>query len=110
LQGVNFATNSADLIPESTSVLDRQVSQLKAYPNLAIEVRGYTDNRGSAAYNLNLSQRRAESVMHYLQQHGVTNSMTAKGFGKEDPIADNATKDGQLANRRVTLHVGGAGP
>ena len=107
LQGVNFATNSADLIPESTSVLDRQVTQLKSYPNLAIEVRGYTDNRGSAAYNLNLSQHRAESVMHYMQQHGVTNPMTAKGFGKEDPIADNATKDGQLTNRRVTLHIVG---
>jgi iron complex outermembrane receptor protein len=110
LQGVNFATNSAELIPESTNVLAVEVSQLKAYPNIAIEVRGYTDSRGSAAYNLNLSQRRAESVMHYLQQHGVTNQMTAKGFGKEDPIADNSTKDGQLTNRRVALHILGGAP
>ena len=110
LQGVNFATNSADLIPNSTSALDREVNQLKAYPNLSIEVRGYTDNRGSAAYNLNLSQRRAESVMHYLQQRGVTNPMTAKGFGKEDPIADNTSKDGQLTNRRVSLHIEGGAP
>jgi iron complex outermembrane receptor protein len=110
LQGVNFATNSADLIPQSTSGLDREASELKSYPNLVIEVRGYTDSRGSAAYNLNLSQRRAESVMHYLQQHGVTNPMTAKGFGKENPIADNATKDGQLANRRVILHIEGGAP
>jgi OOP family OmpA-OmpF porin len=57
-----------------------------------------------------LSQRRAESVLHYLQQHGVTNQMTAKGFGKEDPIADNTTKDGQLTNRRVTLHIEGGAP
>jgi OmpA-OmpF porin, OOP family len=70
-----------------------------------IEVRGYTDSRGSAAYNLKLSQLRAESVMDYLQSHGLTNRLSAKGFGKEDPIADNATKDGQLANRRVTLHI-----
>jgi iron complex outermembrane receptor protein len=110
LRGVIFATNSADLIPESTSALDRQAAEFKSYPNLVIEVRGYTDSRGSAAYNLNLSQRRAESVMHYLQQHGVTNQMTAKGFGKEDPIADNATKDGQLTNRRVTLHIVGGTP
>jgi iron complex outermembrane receptor protein len=110
LRGVNFATNSSDLIPESTSALDREAGELKSYPNLAIEVRGYTDSRGSAAYNLNLSQHRAESVMHYLQQHGVTNQMTAKGFGKEDPIADNATKDGQLTNRRVALHVIGGAP
>ncbi|HME37441.1 MAG TPA: OmpA family protein [Steroidobacteraceae bacterium] len=110
LRGVNFATNSADLIPESTGALDRQAAELKSYPNLVIEVRGYTDSRGSAAYNLNLSQRRAESVMHYLQQHGVTNRMTAKGFGKEDPLADNTTKDGQLTNRRVTLHIEGGAP
>jgi OOP family OmpA-OmpF porin len=43
--------------------------------------------------------------MHYLQQQGVTNTITAKGYGKADPIADNATKDGQLTNRRVSLHI-----
>ena len=107
LQGVTFATNSADLIQESYAVLDTTAASLKSYPNLVIEVRGYADSRGSAAYNLNLTQRRAESVMRYLQQHGLTNQMTAKGYGKEDPIADNSTKEGQLANRRVTLHIVG---
>jgi OOP family OmpA-OmpF porin len=107
LQGVTFATNSADLISESSGVLNTTAASLKSYPDLVIEVRGYTDNRGSAAYNLKLSQRRAESVMQYLQQHGLTNQMTAKGYGKDDPIADNSTKDGQLANRRVTLHIVG---
>jgi iron complex outermembrane recepter protein len=105
LEGVNFATNSADLIPQSGVTLDDVARQLKGYPELVIQVRGYTDSRGSAAHNLDLSQRRAESVMQYLRQHGVTNSMTAKGYGKEDPIADNSTKDGQLTNRRVTLHI-----
>jgi OmpA-OmpF porin, OOP family len=105
LQGVTFATNSAQLTPESDTVLDTTIASLKSYPELVIEVRGYTDSRGSAAYNLKLSQRRAESVMQYLQSHGLSNQITAKGFGKEDPIADNATKDGQLANRRVTLHI-----
>jgi OOP family OmpA-OmpF porin len=107
LQGVTFATNSAELIPESDVALDGQVRQFQQYPNLVIEVRGYTDSRGSAEYNLNLSQRRAETVMSYLKAHGVTNPMTAKGYGKSDPIADNSTKDGQLANRRVTLNVSG---
>lgn len=105
LEGVNFATNSADLIPLSAGSLDDVARQLKGYPDLVIQVRGYTDSRGSAAHNLDLSQRRAESVMQYLRQHGVSNSMTAKGYGKEDPIADNSTKDGQLTNRRVTLHI-----
>jgi OOP family OmpA-OmpF porin len=107
LQGVTFATNSADLIPESYAVLNTTAASLKPYPDLAIEVRGYTDSSGSAAYNLKLSQRRAETVMQYLLSHGVTNHMTAKGYGKEDPIADNKTQEGRLANRRVTLHVVG---
>jgi outer membrane protein OmpA-like peptidoglycan-associated protein len=107
LQGVTFATNSSDLIPESYAVLNTTAASLKPYPDLVIEVRGYTDSVGSAAYNLKLSQRRAESVMQYLQQHGLTNQMTAKGYGKDDPIADNSTQEGRLANRRVTLHIQG---
>ena len=110
LQGVSFATNSAELTPESTAVLDHAISQLKQFPSVAVEVRGYTDSRGSDAYNLKLSQRRAESVMQYLQGHGVTNPLTARGYGKADPIADNATREGRLANRRVVLHLeGGSG-
>jgi outer membrane protein OmpA-like peptidoglycan-associated protein len=105
LQGVTFATNSAELIPESYTVLNNTAASLKPYPNLVIEVRGYTDSRGSAAYNLKLSERRAQAVQEYLQTHGVTNQMTAKGYGKADPIADNSTKEGQLANRRVTLRI-----
>jgi outer membrane protein OmpA-like peptidoglycan-associated protein len=105
LQGVAFATNSSELISESAGALNTTAASLKAYPNLVIEVRGYTDSRGSAAYNLNLSQHRAETVMDYLKRQGLTNQMTAKGYGKADPIADNTTKDGQLANRRVTLHI-----
>jgi OOP family OmpA-OmpF porin len=95
------------LISESYAVLNTTAASLKQYPDLVIEVRGYTDNRGSAAYNLKLSQRRAEAVMHYLQSHGLTNHMTAKGYGKEDPISDNKTQEGRLANRRVTLHIVG---
>ena len=45
--------------------------------------------------------------MHYMQSHGLSNQMSAKGFGKEDPIADNATREGRLANRRVELHITG---
>ena len=82
---------------------------LERFPDrdLVIEVRGYTDSTGSPAYNLKLSQRRAEAVMQYLQAHGLTNRMTAKGYGKDDPIADNKTQEGRLANRRVTLHIVG---
>jgi OOP family OmpA-OmpF porin len=107
LQGVNFATGSADLIPTSDFVLSYAVSSLKKNPSLVIEVDGHTDNVGSAKKNMALSQARAETVMSYLQTHGVTNSMTAKGYGKDNPIADNKTADGRLQNRRVSLKIVG---
>jgi OOP family OmpA-OmpF porin len=107
LPGVNFATNSAELVPDSSNILGYAVDTLKRYPQMVIEVRGHTDNRGSAKLNLALSQRRAETVMRYLKDRGVTNVMTAKGFGKDSPIADNKTEDGRLANRRVTLRIVG---
>jgi len=109
LPGVDFALNSAQLTPESDQVLDNAVSTLKQYPDLVIEVRGYTDSTGSEPYNIKLSQRRAESVMSYLKEHGVRNQVSAKGFGPANPIADNKTKEGRLANRRVVLHVEGGG-
>ena len=105
LEGVNFATASWTLVPESAYVLDYGVATLKKHPNLVIEVHGHTDSVGSVPYNKVLSQRRAEAVMTYLREHGVTNTMTAKGYGKERPIADNANADGRLQNRRVALHI-----
>ncbi len=107
LHGVNFATDSADLVSESDIVLSYAVATLKKNPNLVIEVDGHTDSRGTDKHNMILSQHRAESVMKYLLDHGVTNSLTAKGFGKTQPIADNSTKDGQLENRRVALKIVG---
>jgi OOP family OmpA-OmpF porin len=107
LQGVNFATGSADLIPTSDFVLGYAVSSLKKNPSLVIEVDGHTDSVGGEKKNMILSQARAESVMQYLKQHGVTNTMTAKGYGKDRPIADNKTSDGRLQNRRVTLRIVG---
>jgi OmpA-OmpF porin, OOP family len=107
LKGVNFATDSADLTPESSNVLDYGVATLKKYPQMVIEVDGHTDNRGTKKHNLLLSQRRAESVMRYLKEHGVTNNLTAQGFGEDDPVADNSTADGRLENRRVSLKIVG---
>jgi outer membrane protein OmpA-like peptidoglycan-associated protein len=107
LQGVTFAKDSADLVPQAETVLDTTIASLKPYPNLVIEVRGYADSTGSQGYNLQLTQHRAETVMHYMQSRGLTNQMTAKGFGKDDPIADNASREGRLANRRVELHITG---
>ena len=105
LPGVTFATNSAELTPESDMVLGYAVSTLQHHPDFVIEVDGHTDSVGTDKYNLMLSQRRAQSVLNYLKSHGVTNTMTAKGYGKADPIDDNRTAEGRLANRRVALKV-----
>ncbi len=105
LPGVTFAFNSAELTPESDTVLGYAVATLKAHPELVVEVDGHTDSVGTDKYNIGLSQRRAESVLAYLQAHGVTNTLTAKGYGKADPIEDNRTAEGRLANRRVALKV-----
>src|SRR5690606_40616537 len=69
--------------------------------DLRIEVAGYTDSTGSDAYNEALSQRRAETVHRYLVERGVTNTLTARGYGERDPIADNGTEQERAQNRRV---------
>jgi len=106
LKGVNFKTGSAKLTSESSTVLDEMSMLLKRYPDLNVEIAGHTDNTGSRRYNQSLSQKRAESVRQYLIDKGVTGeNLTAKGYGPDAPIADNATADGRSKNRRVELKL-----
>jgi outer membrane protein OmpA-like peptidoglycan-associated protein len=104
LEGVNFETNKADLDPLSTAILDGVAERLLAWPDVKIEVGGHTDSTGSAEWNRTLSQARAGTVRQYLIDNGVAaNRITAKGYGPDKPIADNATEDGKAKNRRVEL-------
>jgi len=105
LQGVKFATASAELLPESLPILEGASATLKRYPEVVVEVAGYTDSRGADAYNQQLSERRAQAVLKYLKDSGVTNTLSARGYGEQDPIASNATEDGRSQNRRVVLNV-----
>ncbi len=106
LEGVYFATNSAELMPASKATLDAAVATLKSRPNIRVEVAAHTDSRGRASYNLKLSDRRANSVMRYLIEHGIDASrLQAKGYGESMPVADNATEEGRAKNRRVELRV-----
>ncbi|HMN47038.1 MAG TPA: OmpA family protein [Povalibacter sp.] len=106
LEGVTFETNSANLTSDSRGVLDAVATDLKKYPNLRIELQGHTDSSGSDAYNLKLSQQRAESVRGYLVQQGVAASqLAARGYGETQPIDDNGTAEGRLHNRRVVMLV-----
>ncbi len=104
LEGVNFDNDSAKLRPESLEILDRVAASLKDWPEVRVEVGGHTDSNGGAAYNLKLSQRRAEAVRDYLIGKGIDGSrLTARGYGKTEPIADNKTAEGRAKNRRVEL-------
>ena len=105
LPGVNFVTDSALLLPPSYAVLDDAAATLKRYPTLSIEVQGHTDSRGSDTHNLKLSERRAAAVRKYLQDHGASNPMTARGYGELQPMADNNSEAGRLQNRRVVLRI-----
>lgn len=107
LRGVNFRYDSAELTEGAKGILDGVVEQLVAFPaKKDIEVAGYASyegKKGKEQHNLNLSQRRSESVAQYLRAKGVTNNLYAKGYGTEYPIADNATEEGRVKNRRVEL-------
>ena len=104
LEGVNFAVNSAALTADSSGTLDRVAASLAAWPEIRVEIGGHTDSTGSAAYNQQLSQRRAESVRTYLVAKGIDGSrLEASGYGESNPIADNGTDAGRAQNRRVEL-------
>jgi OOP family OmpA-OmpF porin len=106
LKGVNFEFNSATLTSESRPVLASVAADLKRYPRLKIELQGHTDNVGADKYNLNLSQKRAQSVREYLLAQGVgEQQLMAKGYGEAEPTADNKTDEGRSQNRRVVMMV-----
>lgn len=106
LVGVRFAFNSATLTDSSDPILDDTAQGLKDHPGLKVEIQGYTDGIGSVRYNLGLSQRRADAVRRYLIGQGVDpDQLTARGYGKADPVASNATAAGRAKNRRVVLYV-----
>ena len=105
LKGVNFATNSARLTPGSLATLDAAAETLRRN-GARTEVAGYTDDRGSEASNRKLSQSRAEAVRRYLVSKGVEPArLTARGYGEDNPLAENSTESGRAANRRVELHT-----
>jgi outer membrane protein OmpA-like peptidoglycan-associated protein len=108
LKGINFAFDSSALTPESKKVLDedQRISRLMGEPNIRVEVAGHTDSVGSEAYNQKLSERRAQAVVDYLVSRGVDpKRLKAVGYGKDKPIASNATDAGRAENRRVELQI-----
>lgn len=106
VKAINFETGSDKLTPSSYDILNNMGAMLKEYPQMVIEVAGHTDNVGDDNLNLALSQKRAEAVKTYLTGKGVNaKQVNAKGYGETKPIADNATDEGKLKNRRVEFSV-----
>lgn len=108
MSDVLFDFNKYTLKPETREKLAKVSGILLAYPNLKLQVEGYTDNIGSDEYNQKLSEQRAGAVRDYLVSQGVTEgNVSAQGYGKADPIADNSTNSGRAQNRRVQMVVSG---
>jgi outer membrane protein OmpA-like peptidoglycan-associated protein len=104
LYGVLFDFNKSTLQSASDGALQQVAALMAANPSQKIEIQGHTDNVGGDAYNQTLSEARAHSVMTWLSAHGVAVArMTAKGYGKTMPVADNNTDEGRTKNRRVEI-------
>jgi outer membrane protein OmpA-like peptidoglycan-associated protein len=105
---VLFDFNKYTLKPAARERLARVSGIVLAYPDLKLEIEGYTDSIGSEEYNQTLSEKRAASVRDYLMSSGVSiDNVSARGLGKSDPVADNSTAAGRKQNRRVEMIVSG---
>lgn len=101
---VNFATDSTEVLPDSLPQIEQVTQLLKDDPALKLSVNGHTDNSGNAVHNQQLSDGRAKAVVAALMAKGVDGArLVAKGFGQQQPVADNANEAGRALNRRVEL-------
>jgi outer membrane protein OmpA-like peptidoglycan-associated protein len=101
---VTFATNSSDISADFYDVLDSVALVLNEYEKTYIDIIGYTDSTGDAAYNQKLSEARASSVSRYLQsQQVLPQRIVTRGMGESNPVASNDTPQGRALNRRVEI-------
>jgi outer membrane protein OmpA-like peptidoglycan-associated protein len=108
MSDVLFDTAKYSLRPLAREKLAKVAGIVSGYPGLRLDVEGHTDSVGGDDYNQRLSERRGDAVRDYLTQQGVaTTSVTAKGFGKTQPVASNDTAQGRQQNRRVELVISG---
>jgi outer membrane protein OmpA-like peptidoglycan-associated protein len=105
-EGIQFDFNKADLSETSKSNLNELAATLKKYDDTNILVEGHTDATGTHEYNMTLSERRADAVSNYLETLGVDSKrLTNKGYGPDQPVADNTSDYGRQQNRRVEVAI-----
>jgi outer membrane protein OmpA-like peptidoglycan-associated protein len=104
--GILFEVNKSDLQAQAQTNLQKMATILNKYEDTKILIEGHTDNTGSDQYNLDLSNRRAQSVANYLSGQNVNPTrFTTQGYGESQPIADNTTVEGRAQNRRVEVAI-----
>ncbi|MDN3555950.1 OmpA family protein [Halomonas maura] len=101
---VTFGFDSSELTMTARNALNDVSSVLTQYPETRVNIAGHTDSTGEAAYNQQLSERRAQAVGNYLSQTGVAaNRLYMSGYGENQPVASNDTEAGRSQNRRVEI-------
>ncbi len=106
LPNINFELNSAELKVESYKELDKVIELMNKNPQIKVEISAHTDDLGSEAYNMKLSERRAKSVVDYLLMHDIPQDrLIAKGYGETKPLVPNTSDENRAKNRRVELKI-----
>ncbi|MGQ9499567.1 MAG: OmpA family protein [Dissulfurimicrobium sp.] len=106
LRGINFDFDKSNIKKEFIPILEQAVEILKAHPGVKVIVEGYCDGIGTEAYNMKLSERRANSVKQFLVKNGISaDNIQTVGYGKTHPIASNKTAEGRAMNRRVEFKI-----
>jgi outer membrane protein OmpA-like peptidoglycan-associated protein len=102
LDGIVFATGKSDITPESENILIQAYNTLNLNPEIVVEIRGYTDNKGRKSSNKKLSLARAEAVKAWLVGKGIAaDRVGTQGFGQDNPVAPNTSDEGRQKNRRI---------
>lgn len=106
LNNIFFDTDKSTLLQQSYQELQFLIAILESHPKMKIEISGHTDSQGSDLHNQQLSENRAKEVVDYLMENGIDEKrLKFKGYGKNKPIATNATEEGRQKNRRVEFKI-----
>lgn len=106
LYGIYFDADKAILKPESKTTLQQVLALINNNPKQKLEIGGHTDSQGNDIYNLELSDKRAQAVLKWLEDHKAnTVNLSSKGYGETEPVADNSSETGRALNRRVEIKL-----